>query len=181
MSFDVRKWQSFEAGRDPPSDLTSSRSHDSLRRAGDNVNDKEQATIIQSIGLSPLLLSTPGLLKRIFDETTTRRPSDQLAPHDVILQIVGLCSGIFGIFGRLISIYNKKATATSYRSRAVQLLHIPAPIALILAISGGSDESSSDPLGQSSGKAEMRAACVVFLLIYLVTCLLWLISVRDLA
>lgn len=31
----------------------------------DNANDKEWATILQSVGLSPLLLSTLGLLKRM--------------------------------------------------------------------------------------------------------------------
>ncbi|RAK78061.1 uncharacterized protein BO72DRAFT_507916 [Aspergillus fijiensis CBS 313.89] len=47
----------------------------------------------QLVGLSPLLLFTLGLLKCIFDETTTQRPSG--------LQIIDLHSGIFGIFGRL--------------------------------------------------------------------------------
>ncbi|KAJ5385848.1 hypothetical protein N7509_008389 [Penicillium cosmopolitanum] len=146
----------------------------------DNSSDKEWATILQSVGLSPLLLSTLGLLKRVFDETSDRVPSDPLSTKNILLQIVSLFSGVFGIFGKLFSIYNKKATAVSYRSKVVQLLHIPAFIALILAISGGSDEASADESDRASGKSEVRAAIIMFLLIYIATCILWVITVRDL-
>ena len=78
-----------------------------------------------------------------------------------------------------LSIFNKRATAVSYRSKIVQLLHIPALIALILAIIGGSDEASSNPSDQSSGKSETRAAIILFLLIYIATCILWLVTFRD--
>ncbi|PYI33324.1 hypothetical protein BP00DRAFT_326523, partial [Aspergillus indologenus CBS 114.80] len=149
-------------------------------RDPDNTDNKEWATILQSVGLSPLLLSTLGLLKRVFDETTTRVPSDPLSPRNVILQCVGLFSGVFGVVGKLLSIYNKKATAVSYRSKVVQLLHIPALIALILAVSGGSDEADdSSSAGASSGRGEVRAAAVLFCLIYAATCLLWVITARD--
>ncbi|KAJ5901619.1 hypothetical protein N7495_002147 [Penicillium taxi] len=102
-----------------------------------NANDKEWALILQSVGLSPLLLSTLGLLKRI-------------------------------------------ATAASRRSKLVQLLHIPALIALILAISGGTDQASSDASDQASGKTETQAAIIIYLIVYIVTCFLWVISVKNL-
>ncbi|KAJ5556174.1 hypothetical protein N7494_000089 [Penicillium frequentans] len=104
----------------------------------DNANDKEWAVILQSVGLSPLLLSTLGLLKRI------------------------------------------RATATSRRSKVVQLLHLPALIALILAISGGTDQASSNVSDHASGKSETRAAIILFLLIYIAACILFLITMRDL-
>jgi hypothetical protein len=77
-------------------------------------------------------------------------------------------------------VYTKKATATSYRSKSVQLLHIPALIALILAISGGTDQSSSDISEHATGRTETRAAIILFLLIYIATCFLWVITVGDL-
>ncbi|KAJ5711287.1 hypothetical protein N7488_005443 [Penicillium malachiteum] len=110
----------------------------------DNTNDKEWAVILQSVGLSPLLLSTLGLLKRI------------------------------------ISIFSKRATAISRRSKVVQLLHLPALIALILAISGGSDQASSNVSEHAGGKKETQAAIIIFLVIYVITCLLFVITVRDL-
>lgn len=61
----------------------------------------------------------------------------------------------------------------------MQLLHIPSLIALILAIAGGTDLTSSSASSQASGLSEMRAAIVMFLLIYLATCLLWALALRD--
>ncbi|KAJ5725464.1 uncharacterized protein N7483_006821 [Penicillium malachiteum] len=110
----------------------------------DNANDKEWALILQSVGLSPLLLSTLGLLKRI------------------------------------ISIFSKRATAISRRSKIVQILHLPALIALILAISGGSDQASSNVSDHAGGKKETQAAIIIFLMIYVITCLLFVITVKDL-
>jgi hypothetical protein len=52
-------------------------------------------------------------------------------------------------------------------------------IALILAISGGSDQASSNTSDQASGKTETRAAIILYLLIYLAACTLWTITVRD--
>jgi hypothetical protein len=53
-------------------------------------------------------------------------------------------------------------------------------IALILAISGGTDQASSDLSDHATGKTETRAAICLFLVIYIATCLLWVITVRDL-
>jgi hypothetical protein len=78
-----------------------------------------------------------------------------------------------------VGIYSKRATATSRRSKIVQLLHIPALIALILSISGGTDQSSSNASNHASGKTETRAGIILFLLIYIVTWILWLVTVRD--
>ncbi|KAJ5637059.1 hypothetical protein N7490_006938 [Penicillium lividum] len=142
----------------------------------DNANDKEWALILQSVGLSPLLLSTLGLLKRLFDETTLHIPSDPDSNKNLILQGLGL----FPVIGRLVSIFSKRATAISRRSKIVQILHLPALIALILAISGGTDQASSNPSDQSSGKSESRAAIILYLLVYVATCILCVITIRDL-
>ncbi|OIW24602.1 hypothetical protein CONLIGDRAFT_692019 [Coniochaeta ligniaria NRRL 30616] len=108
-----------------------------------DTTSEEWALILQSVGLSPLLLSTLGLLKRV---------------------------------GR---IYTKRATATSRRSRAVQLLHIPALIGLILAISGGTDEASDNASDHAGGQTKVRVAVVLFLLIFLAALLLWAVTLRD--
>ncbi|PWY69702.1 hypothetical protein BO70DRAFT_343954 [Aspergillus heteromorphus CBS 117.55] len=142
----------------------------------DNANDKEWATILQSVGLSPLLLSTLGLLKRIFDEITQHVPSGPESKHNIVIQLL---SAYFGIFNRLIGIYSKRATAVSRRSRVVQLLHIPSIIALALAISGGTDQASSDVSEHAGGKTQTRAAIIIFLAIYIATCLLWSISLSE--
>jgi hypothetical protein len=76
-------------------------------------------------------------------------------------------------------IYTKRATATSRRSRAVQLLHIPALIGLILAISGGTDEASSDVSEHAGGKTKVQAAVILFLVIYAAAVFLWAITLGD--
>jgi hypothetical protein len=58
-------------------------------------------------------------------------------------------------------------------------LHVPALIALILAISGGTDAASSNTADQASGKTETRAAIIIYLLVYVATCILWTITFRD--
>ncbi|KAJ5748231.1 uncharacterized protein N7511_009927 [Penicillium nucicola] len=141
----------------------------------DNANDKEWAVILQSVGLSPLLLSTLGLLKRVFDETSQRVPSDPNSKRNVAMQAF---SNV-GIAGKLFGIYNKRATATSRRSKIVQLLHLPALIALILSISGGTDQASSNVSDHASGKTETRAGIILFLGIYVASCILWAVTLRD--
>ncbi|CRL26808.1 unnamed protein product [Penicillium camemberti] len=140
-----------------------------------NANDKEWAVILQSVGLSPLLLSTLGLLKRVFDETSQHVPSSPDSKGNILLQ--GFASS--GIAGKLMKIYSKRATATSRRSKTVQLLHLPALIALILAISGGTDQASSNISDHASGKTKTRVAVILFLAIYVAACTLWAITVRD--
>lgn len=76
--------------------------------------------------------------------------------------------------------YNKKETAISGRSKVVQLLHIPALIALILSIIGGLDQYSSDTSEHSGGKTETRVGIILFLAIYIVLCILWSTTVKDL-
>lgn len=76
-------------------------------------------------------------------------------------------------------IYTKRATATSRRSRVVQLLHIPALVGLILSISGGTDESSSDESQHAGGRNEVRAGIIIFALVYLAAVGLWVATLRD--
>ncbi|KAJ5970117.1 uncharacterized protein N7479_000035 [Penicillium vulpinum] len=140
-----------------------------------NANDKEWALILQSVGLSPLLLSTLGLLKRVFDETSQHVPSSPGSKGNTFLQVFAS----FGITSRLMKIYSKRATATSIRSKIVQLLHIPALIALVLAISGGIDQTSSNISDHASGKTKTRAAIILFLAIYVATCTLWAMTVQN--
>ncbi|KAL4779040.1 hypothetical protein BJX76DRAFT_365650 [Aspergillus varians] len=140
----------------------------------DDSKEKEWAAILSSVGLSPLILASLGFLKRVFDETTSRTPNPKTS------QRIQMLSASSGIIGRLLGLYSKRATAVSRRSRAVQLLHIPALISLILAISGGTDQASSNPSDQHSGKHESRAAIILFVLVYVALALLWVITARDL-
>ncbi|PYH92966.1 hypothetical protein BO71DRAFT_485009 [Aspergillus ellipticus CBS 707.79] len=142
----------------------------------DNTNDETWATILQAIGLSPLLLSSLGLLRRVFDEITQHVPSGPDSKHNIALELLSAYSGVFN---RLMGIYSKRATAVSRRSRIVQLLHIPSLIALILAISGGTDQASSNVSEHAGGKTKTRVAIILFLAIYIATCILWSISLND--
>ncbi|KAJ0417844.1 hypothetical protein BJY00DRAFT_195772 [Aspergillus carlsbadensis] len=138
-----------------------------------NTDELEWAVILQAVGLSPLLLASLGLLKRIFDEITTRVPSSK---GNQIVQTLARSRGPLGV---LLGLYNRKATAVSRRSRVVQLLHIPALVSLILAIAGGTDQNSSNPSDQKSGRTEMRAAIILFLILYIALAFLWIITARD--
>jgi hypothetical protein len=53
-------------------------------------------------------------------------------------------------------------------------------MALILAISGGTDQASSDVSEHGTGKTETRAAIILFLLINIATCMLGIVTVRHL-
>lgn len=64
--------------------------------------------------------------------------------------------------------------ATSYRSRCLQLLQLPAAIALIICIVGGSDLTDSSVSEQSTGKKLIKAGLIIFLIIYV--CLFLLIA-----
>lgn len=57
--------------------------------------------------------------------------------------------------------------ATSYRSRFLQLLQLPAAVALIICIVGGSDLTDSSVSKQSTGKNLIKAGLIIFLIIYI--------------
>jgi hypothetical protein len=98
-----------------------------------NKSYLEWSLILSSVGLSPLLLASLGLLKRVIDCTSTHIPSSE--PNIVVSTL----SQRFGILRKI----SGKATASSRRSRLIQILQIPTTIALILCISGGTDSVSS--------------------------------------
>ncbi|KAL4942031.1 hypothetical protein BDV06DRAFT_222531 [Aspergillus oleicola] len=139
----------------------------------ENVKLLEWAVILTSVGLSPLMMASLALLKRVCDEITTRVPNMRNG------QAVQTVKSVKGPIGLIIRIFSSRATATSRRSITVQLLHIPALIALGLAIGGGTNTASSDPSEQSTGKAETKGAIILFLVMYIALLLLWIITVRD--
>ncbi|OCL03690.1 hypothetical protein AOQ84DRAFT_325530 [Glonium stellatum] len=136
----------------------------------DNKTDVEWSAILQSVGISPLLLTALGLLKRIIDETSTHIPSNS----DYQMPLMS-----FGILGKLAYRFGKPATAAARRSRIIQIIYLPATIALILCISGGSDEASTNPSDQKSGKTEIRVGIIMFVFIYIALFLLTIITARD--
>ena len=73
-------------------------------------------------------------------------------------------------FGRL----GVHEVATSYRSRFLQLLQLPAVVALILAIVGGSDLTDKSPSARNTGEKLIKAALIIFLVIYV--CLFLLVA-----
>ncbi|TVY18875.1 hypothetical protein LARI1_G004010 [Lachnellula arida] len=131
----------------------------------------EWSLILSSVGLSPLLLASLGLLKRVIDCTSTHVSSG--APN----VLVSALSERLRIIKRL----SGKATATSRRSRAIQLLQLPTTIALILCIVGGMDavSSSSTPKDRQTGIRDTKWGMGIFIAIYLILCTLTLVSVSE--
>jgi hypothetical protein len=133
-----------------------------------NKTNIEWAAILQSVGLSPLLLASMGLLKRITDEVSNHTRSEQshalqgIADHTIV--------------GKLVS---KRATANSRRSRIIQISQIPTMIALILCIVGGIDQSDNTPSEISSGKKDTKIGVIIFLGIYLLLTVLVVITMKD--
>ena len=64
--------------------------------------------------------------------------------------------------------------ATSYRSRFLQLLQLPAMVALIIGIVGGSDLTDTSISAQNTGQELIKAALIIFLVIYI--CLFLLVA-----
>lgn len=76
----------------------------------------------------------------------------------------------FSRFGRL----GVHKFSTSYRSRFLQLLQLPAMIALIIGIVGGSDLTDKSISEQNTGQKLIKAALIIFLAIYV--CLFLLVA-----
>jgi hypothetical protein len=127
-----------------------------------NKTDIEWAAIFQSVGLSPLLMATMGLLKRTTDEVSNHIRSNTQLP----------LGGIGGII-------TKRATANSRRSRIIQIAQLPTMIALILAIVGGIDESNDSASEIATGKKLTKVAIIIFLIIYILLVSLTIITMKD--
>jgi hypothetical protein len=74
------------------------------------------------------------------------------------------------------NIITKRATANSRRSRIIQISQLPATIALILCIAGGTDEAGSEV---SEGKKLFKIGIVIFLVIYVLLFALIVITMKD--
>lgn len=136
-----------------------------------NSTDVEWAAILQSVGLSPLLMASLGLLKRITDEVT-RHEKNEMAAHNFALRGLAVNSGIAK---RIVG----KVTAVSRRSRIIQFAQLPTMIALILCITGGNDEASSQASDHSTGLKDTKAGVIMFLIIYIILFVLVVITIRD--
>lgn len=60
----------------------------------DSSTDAEWSGILQSIGLSPLILASFGLLKRVIDFTSTRVASDPSSLRNLAVELLSLKFGI---------------------------------------------------------------------------------------
>lgn len=129
-----------------------------------NKTDTEWAAILNSVGLSPLLMASLGLLKRITDQCSTHvRSNSNILP-------------VGGIIGKLVT---SKATANSRRSRIIQVAQLPTMIALILCIAGGTDAASSSTSEQQSGTKDTKAGVIIFCIVYILLAFLAIITVTD--
>jgi hypothetical protein len=133
-----------------------------------DVTDAEWAAILQSVGLSPLLLASFGLLKRVIDLVSHHVRSDPEAGPNIA--IAG------GRVGKMIS---NRATATSRRSRIIQLSQVPIVLALILCIIGGRDIFSGTASEATRGLTLTKVGIVIFLLGYVLLAALSALTVRD--
>jgi hypothetical protein len=131
----------------------------------------EWAFILQSVGISPLLLASFGLLKRVIDFTSTHTRS----------QGGNIITGLLGARGGLIAKLAAKASADSRRSRVIQLLQLPCTIALILCIEGGLDaaSTSSTPSDIKSGKTDVKWGIGIFVVLYVILAILTLYSMFE--
>jgi hypothetical protein len=124
--------------------------------------DAEWAAILQSVGLSPLLLTTLGLLKRITDLVTIRVHSE------------GTNIAMIGTGGKIGNLIAKRAAAASLRSRIIQLSHIPIVIGLVFCIVGGTDTGDA-----KKGITFTKVGIVIFLVFYIVLAILVAVTARD--
>ena len=131
-----------------------------------NKTNIEWAAILQSVALSPLLMASLGLLKRITDEVSNHvRSGESYAIQNMV-----------PVVGKLIS---KRATANSRRSRIIQLTQIPVIAALILCIIGGIDAADDTPSDLQSGHRDTKIGVMIFLVVYLLLTALVVITMKD--
>lgn len=133
----------------------------------DSKTDAEWAAILQSVGLSPLLMASLGLLKRFTDGVSIHIRSDYPDEMDM-----GRQSGLIS------KIVTKRATANSRRSRVIQVAQLPTTIALVLCIVGGMDAADGGSK-VATGERYTKIGAVIFLVIYLLLALLVTITVKD--
>jgi hypothetical protein len=79
----------------------------------------------------------------------------------------------------VVNLVAKRATAHSGRSRVLQVATLPTMIALGLAIFGATDEASSKASDIPKGKNLMKAAIIMFIMIYLLVFVLVIITMKD--
>ncbi|KAE9378592.1 hypothetical protein N431DRAFT_525255 [Stipitochalara longipes BDJ] len=143
-----------------------------------NKTDIEWAAILESIGLSPLLLATMGFLKRVTDKASYHVRSENNA-FSALAAALGIVNSIA-----------KRATASSRRSRIIQIATLPTMIALALAIFGATKEANLNVSDISNGKKLMKAAIIMFLtlgpfsvsrdcMIYIIIFALVVITIKD--
>ncbi|KAF4631596.1 hypothetical protein G7Y89_g6533 [Cudoniella acicularis] len=140
-----------------------------------NTSYTEWSLILQSVGLSPLLLASLGILKRVIDFTSTHVRSSPDSQSNIIVNHLSMKFGIIAKFAG-------KASADARRSRLIQLLQIPTTIALILCIVGGMDEASTSSTSASDiaeGKTDTKWGIGIFIVIYVILCILAFISMFE--
>ena len=108
-------------------------------------DDATWASILGSIGFSPLLLVASGLLSRVYGDLFLKKIAISLT----------LCYS------------NGFIAGNTARTRLLEILHLPILLALILAIVGGTRISSSDSSKHSSGETFEKAGGAIFLVCYL--------------
>jgi hypothetical protein len=122
------------------------------------------------VGISPLLLASLGLLKRIIDETPTHVSSDSR------FQIPLLA---FSVVAQLSKRFTKNAPASPRRGQVIQPLYLPCTIALILCIVGGTDLASAELSDQRWGKSLLKAGIILFVVVYAALFLITILTARD--
>ena len=106
------------------------------------------------------------------DEVSEHVPSDPESFRNVAMAALVSKAGV-------LHRVTKPATATSRRSRIIQLAQLPTMVALILCIVGGIDEASSSISEQASGRTLFKAGIAIFVVIYALLFLLAAFTARD--
>lgn len=141
-----------------------------------SITDIEWGTILSSVGLSPLLLASFGLLKRITDSVTKSMPNDEEAGGrggEMGMRMGGRRGerGAGGLVGKIVS---KRVNAASTRSKTIQITQLPVVIGLVLCIIGGTNTNDI-----SKGLKFTKAGLIIFLAAYVLLAALLGITVRD--
>ncbi|MCJ1287234.1 hypothetical protein MMC26_006582 [Xylographa opegraphella] len=112
------------------------------------------------------LVRIVGSICQIVSESS---PSESIDEAWIILSSVGLSPLILAMLGLLARVHASMSPVSPLSPKIFRLLAVVPLVALILAIVGGSDEAStSDPSKVSSGLSLVRAALVIFMVVFLV-------------
>ncbi|MCJ1471674.1 hypothetical protein MMC13_000314 [Lambiella insularis] len=121
-----------------------------------------------------VILSLIRIIGSICEIVSVSSPSQGVDECYIILASVGLSPLILAMLGLLKRVHQSMSTGSFLPPRILNLLGIIPIVALILAIVGGTDQSSSNPGTVSTGVTLSRVGVVLFMVVFVVLALITL-------